>query len=513
MAQALQRIIESNFILGYNDRDKPEDLRNTTTGVIFMSMIKNAFVEQNKIIKWQGYQHVGDHLVSKMILGQDRHEPYGGSKYILRAIDNALGTNSQIEGWSGSGNWTALTGATAQTAGARTSFVVANNSTYIFNEANDVVLKTANGTTATTVAGIPKGSNAIWFHNFLFVWGVNTDPTTLFISNVNDPETFNPTTGLLPVNKGDNEPIITCQVLGNELFIIKNSRVWALTGFGTTDFTLDDLGARVTSVGCPAPRGAVSSGNDVYYISYRGSTPHVRSIKRTTQGAVVDGGILSDAITGTMNRINVNQIHKVVAEFDGRRLWFAVPMDSATECNEILVMDVINNAWTRITGVYVADMHISTISGAVKLYIGDSRANGKSHLLNSGKSNDGDPIDFQVLSPFYNPQPGYQSRYKYMYLTADTDQDVTLTVEYSVDGFTFNPLATLDLTGLGFAFGFGMFGTHKFGATTTVKHRMDWAGGTAYYMQYLFANNAANEDVTLREWEIFYQNRGLRATK
>jgi hypothetical protein len=513
MAQDLQRIIESSFLQGYNDRDKPEDLRKPDAGVIYMAMIKNAFIEENKIKKWQGYQKIGDSLVANMILGQERHEPYGGSKYILRAINNVGDTNAQIEGWSGSGGFVALTGAVTQIANSRTSFVMANNATYIFNEANDAVLKTTNGTSASVVATIPTGSNAIWFHNYLFVWGKNTNPARLYFSVVNDPETYNLTTGYLDVNPGDNEPIVTCSVLGDELIIFKNSRIWALTGFGTTDFTLDDLGSRVTAVGCNAPRGVVSTGNDIFYISYRGGTPHIRSVRRTEENTVVDGGVMSDAITGTLNRVNVTQLSKVVAEFDGRRIWFALPMDAATEPNELIVMDTLTNGWTRITDTYVADMHISTISGAVKLYFGDDRANGKSFELNKGKSNDGAGISFEVLTPFYSPQPGYQSRYKYMYLTADTDQDVDLDVEYSADGFTFNPLATVDLTGLGFMFGFGIFGTHRFGATTTVKHRLDWAGGTAYFMQYRFANDEISEDITLREWELFYQNRGLRATK
>jgi hypothetical protein len=225
MAQDLQRIIESSFLQGYNDRDKPEDLRKPDAGVIYMAMIKNAFIEENKIKKWQGYQKIGDSLVANMILGQERHEPYGGSKYILRAINNVGDTNAQIEGWSGSGGFVALTGAVTQTANSRTSFVMANNATYIFNEANDAVLKTTNGTSASVVATIPTGSNAIWFHNYLFVWGKNTNPARLYFSVVNDPETYNLTTGYLDVNPGDNEPIVTYSVLGDELIIFKNSRI------------------------------------------------------------------------------------------------------------------------------------------------------------------------------------------------------------------------------------------------------------------------------------------------
>ena len=106
--QNLQRISERNFILGYNDKDKPEDLRKPD-GSVYMADIRNAFIEENKIMKRTGYSAIGDAPVSKAILGQNKHEPSGGTKYILRARNNAGDTQSVIEGWSGSGNRTALT--------------------------------------------------------------------------------------------------------------------------------------------------------------------------------------------------------------------------------------------------------------------------------------------------------------------------------------------------------------------------------------------------------------------
>lgn len=512
MAQDLKRIIENNFYHGYNDRDKPETLRYPQDGIFYMADIKNAFIEENKIAKRAGYKLIGNAPVATKILGQGRHEPYGGSKYILRARNNSGATNSEVEGWSGSGNFVVLTGASTQTANAFHTFVTAKGATYIFNSAGDTVLKTINGTTATAVAAIPKGTDAIWFHNYMFVYGVAANQDRLYFSAINDPETYNPTTGYLDVSPGDNEPITAVEVLKNELLIFKPSRVWALSGFGTTDFTLDDLGERVTSVGTYAPKGALSTGNDVYYISYRGDIPHVRSIKRTEDDATIDGGIVSDMISGTMKRVNTKQIAKTIMAFDGRRLWVALPMDSSTEPNEVITYDTLNNGWTRHTGMNIADMHISTITGEPRLYFGSSTANGKSYLALEGRNDDGAAIDFVVKTPYYAEQPGYQSRYKYLYLTADSDTDTTLKVDYGVDGFTSNWLADVDLTGLGARFGFATFGTSRFGDTAIIKHRLDWAGGSAYYMQYTFSNNEADQQVTLRDWEIFYQDQGLKAT-
>jgi len=510
MAQSLKRIVESNFLAGYNDRDKPETLRFPREGVFYMADVLNGFVEENKIIKRKGYDQIGDNLIAKPILGQDRHEPAGGSKFILRAIDNAGSTNSQVEGWSG-GTFTALTGATAQTAGARHQFATAKSATYIFNTAGDPVLKTTNGTTTSVVATVPQGIDGEWFHNYFFVFGVSGNLDRLYFSDVNLPETFDAVNGYIDVNPGDNEPITALDVLKDELLIFKNSRVWSLTGFGTADFTLSDLGERVTNIGTEALRGTKSIGNDLYYISFRGDTPHIRSIRRTDNDDLLDGGIISDVITGTMKRVNTFALDKTVMEFDGRRLWVALPMDGATEPNEVVTLDTLTRGWTRHTGMNINDMHISTITGEPRIYFGSSEVDGKSHLALEGTNDDGDAIDFQVLTPYYAPQPGHQARYKYMYITADVEQDATLDIDYSRNGFTFVDLATLDMTGLGAKFGAAVFGTSKFGDTVIFKHRLDWAGGTAYYMQYKFANNEADESIILRDWELFYQVRGLRA--
>lgn len=510
MAQQLDRILEANFLRGYNDRDKPEALRVSDTKV-WMADIVNAFIEENKIIKRGGYSQIGNAPESKAILGQERHEPYGGSKYILRARNNSGDSNSVVEGWSGSGNWSTLTSATSQTAGSKHNFFTAESATYILTEDNDTVLKTTNGTSASTVSGAPAGIDGAWFHNYAFIFGTSANPDRLYFSDLGDPDTWDTGNQYIDVNPGDNEPIQKLAVLNDQLLIFKASRVWALTGFGTADFTVDDLGERVTKVGTVAPGSVVETGNDVYYLSYRGQTPHFRSVRRTNDGSIVDGGVISDVITGTMDRLTTSQLSKVDGEFDGRRVWWAVPTDTSTTNNEVLVFDTLTQGWTRMTGINASVIHLSTISGSAQLYFGSSESDGKSHHLDGGGDDDGDAIDFQVKTPFYYPAPGHKCKFKYLYITADSSQDVDLDVDYSLDGFTFNDLATVSLTGLGAAFGYAIWGVSKFGSTTLSKERLDDAGGTGYYMQYRYRNNESNEDVTLREWELFYYPRGLRA--
>ena len=510
--QDLKKITEKSFIAGYNDKSKPEDLRTveSNTLTVYMADIKNAFIEQNMIIERNGYSMIGNAPVSKAVLGQAAHEPSGGSKYILRARNNAGDTNSVIEGWSGTGNFAALTSGSSQTADLKHEFVTASGSTYIFN-GTDAVGKTTNATSMSTVAGIPRGKGGRWWHNFLFVYGVSGNTSRLYFSDVNTPETFDAVNGYIDINPDDNEAITTLGVLKDNLVIFKETKIFLLTGFGTADFTMDNLLDFGSGIGTIAPRSVVETGNDIYFITFFGKTPHIKSIKRTITDALVDGGVISDAITGTMNRIQTAQIANTSGAFDGRRVWFAICTTGTTN-NEVVVYDTLTGGWTRMTGINANIIHTSTISGARAIYFGSATANGKSYVLDTSTNDDGEAIDFVVDTPAYMPSPGYKAKYKYMYLTADTDSDVDLNIDYSKDGFTFNDLKTLSLTGKGAAFGTAIFGTSKFGATTVVKERINNAGGTAYFMQYRFANNTLDDHVTLREWEIFYRLRALRDT-
>lgn len=505
MAQLLRKISETEFVKGYNDKDKPENLRKG-----YMADLLNCFIEQNKIVKRKGYSLVGNTPVSKPILGQARHEPSGGSKYILRARDNSGSTNSVVESWSGSGNWATLTGASSQTAGAKHEFVLASNATYIFTDAGNTVLKTTNGTSTSTVAGIPAGKDARWFHNFLFVFGVSGNKSRLYFSDVNTPETFDAVNGYIDVNPGDNEDITALAVLNDELLIFKNTRIWSLTGFGVSDFTLTNLGERITGIGTDSSRGIVETGNDVYYLSYRGKTPHFRSIQRTKFGQLVDAGIISDDISGTMDRLVTSRSSQVAGIFDGRKVWWSVPTDASTTNNEVLVYDTLSQGWTRHTGINANVFHISTISGEVQLYFGESGNNARSYKLDTTTNDNGVAIDFQVKTPLYAPVEGVKSRFKYLYMTGDVETDVDVDIDYSPDGFTLSDLGTISFTGAGAMFGSAIFGTSKFGATTVARDRLDFAGGQAYYMQYRFRNNVLDEDVSIREWEIFYQPKHIR---
>ena len=167
-----------------------------------------------------------------------------GNKYIYKIRDDATSTNAHVRYWTGSGNWTALTSPTALTASLKCELEPANNALYDFN-GTDTVHKITSGTTDSTVAAIPAGKYAKWFHQFFFVAGVSANPSRLYFSNINAPDTW---TGAdyIDVNADDGDIITGLAVLKDELLVFKKNRIWSLTGFGTGTFTLANLNERLT---------------------------------------------------------------------------------------------------------------------------------------------------------------------------------------------------------------------------------------------------------------------------
>ena len=502
MAQKLKVIRENNFSHGYNNKVKAELLEPG-----YCADALNCFLDDQKIKKRGGYSIVGNDVDKDFgILGKGELKMADGTQYLLRAR-NKDASNSLIEGWVGSGNWTTLTSGDSQTKNLKHEFVMANDALYIFN-GTDAVLKTENGTSVSTVAAIPVGKSAKWFHNFFFVFGVSTNPDRLYWSTLNTTETFGGD-DYIDVNPNDGDSIVGLAVLNDKLLIFKKHRIWSLSGFGVTDFTIADLGERLTGQGAQSLRSIVETENDVYYLSDSGGIPHFRSLRRTIYAETVGAGLASNAVEGTMSDLSTTYLGNCAGIFDGRKIYWAVTETGDTYNELVLVYDTVTDAWTRHTGMNASCWIQSDIVSNPKIYFGEASASSNTFVLDSSESDNGSTIDMQFKTPMYKPSPESKNKWKYLYVSTDVDSGSTLTIDYSPDGFTFEELAEINLTGSGSTFP-AIF-PFKMGATTAVTKRIDSAGGTSYKIQYLFKNNTADETVTVKEFEVLYKPRGLRA--
>lgn len=149
------------------------------------------------------------------------------------------------------------------------------------------------------------------------------------------------------INQGTSDRLIALAAFNDSTVICaKTSSVWAVSGVSGTN---DELAqnARLDPVtkeyGCRSPRSFVQVGNDLWFMGHRRG---VCSIAQTATNKLQGVDIpVSRSIQSLIDRINWFAAGKVVAASGRNYVYFAVPLDGASDNNAILVYSLINREW------------------------------------------------------------------------------------------------------------------------------------------------------------------------
>lgn len=501
MSHNLQIYREQLFGKGYNDKLAPEFIPRG-----YVADALNCFIRTEEIVKRTGYTIVANDVGSAAIQGLK------GVRFANATKEMLMVANGIAYKWTGSGNWTDIGGTYTLSTTAQVDIVVANNNVYFFDGTNTPVKY--NGTTGSTVAAIPVGSFAKWFHNMLFVAGISTLPNRARISALGDPEDFTGgITATLDINPNDGDYITGLGILKDELFIFKTQRVWSITGFGTAALTLSNLNERLTGFGTLSHRSIVNTGNDLLYLGFLGDIPHIRSLRRTREATIVDGGIMSDDIESTMNGMSKSSLTTVAGIFDGRNAWFGYTVSGGSTNNRAVMIDMVTKGWTRHTGINASVWESFTISSTPQVYFGEASADSKVYVMDTSTSDNGTAINFQVDTRRYGgDKPEAKKKWKYLYVSAEEIGNYDVTIDYSKDGFTFGNLGTFNLSGTGAIFDNIILDTSKLGGTDVKKDRFYIPKTISYYTQFRFSDTSATSSIRLRDWEVLSLPRNIRDT-
>jgi len=500
---ALKYIIRETDFKGYNDTKDAEEL-----GQGFLADAVNCFCDGH-IVKRNGYTIIGNDIgLDKACQGLKGVRFANGTKELIGVF------NGLIYKWTGSGNWSALTGSYTLSETALVDIVVANNNVYFFDGTNTV--PKYNGTTVSTVGAIPKGAYAEWFNNQLNVAGILNDPNALQSSVIGDPETFSGTTSSdLDINANDGDYITGLGILKNELIVYKVNRSFAVTGFGSDALTIADIQEKVTGTGTVSNRSIVNIGNHLIALTFQGDIPEFHKITRTVYGTIVDGGSISDDIQKTMGGLNKTLLNKCVGVFDGQYVWWAVCNGSSTTNNLVLTYDVINKGWTRHTGINASVIDIFAISTTKQeIYFGEATAVSQAYTMDSSTSDNGADIDFSVKTRRYGgDEPEIKKKYKRVSLTAEESGDYDITCDYSTDGFSFDNLGTINLLGTGSIFDNIVLDTSRLGETDINKASFNIPKSRDFYIQFQFTNSSDTSEINIRDWQlVLYKKRPMEIT-
>lgn len=487
--------------------------------------IENAFIDNNSLVKRGGTTAIAASLGSFRFAGGTAYEPSGSSKRVIVCRDGA--SNAQLYVWTGSGAFSAI-GTANLTNGLIMNFVIAANRLFGFDGTEVVDVDTANTVTKNR-ATVPIGQFAFWFHNYLFVAGVAGNPNRLYWSALGDPTTFD-ALDFVDINANDGDMISGLNILNDQLVVFKNYSTWAIGGFSGTTFDVttragENTQLRGAGVGTPSHQSIVSVGRDLFYLSFLGTVPYVRSYNQTVFSATVEQGIVSDELQNTMNGLNKADLEKSAGIFDGRYLYWSLP-NGASETNNLIITLTTGqkiqtrlgsmNPWVIFTGSNIGQFFISTISGRARVYGTDSATTGKVYLFNdtSSYSDNGTPVTLTVETRDYMGDTAKQAKWVYLYLkylsgTAGT-LDVSARINQAAD---YTLQETIDMAGnspgLGPSGSFTL-GVSVLGGATITQDRVTLGSLTGDLLGIKFVEDSANA-CTIYDYQVLAQKKGYRS--
>lgn len=495
--QNLATIQENNFI-GMNDRIPSHLL---PPGVF--QLIKNGLVGNNKIEKRPGIDNVAASLGAFAILGGSAFEPSGGTKRQIVLRDGS--SNSQLYSWDGSGAFSAI-GSANLTAGLQMNFVQASNRLFGFN-GTEVVDVDSSLTVTRNRSGVPQGKIGFWFHNYLFVANTTSNPSRLEWSALGDPTTFSGT-DYFDVNPNDGDEITGLASINDELFVFKKNSIWTITGWSGSTFDAttaagQNTNSKLYGYGTVSHQSIINTGRDLYYLSFLGGIPHIRSFQQTLFAETIEQGIVSFDVEGTLDGFNKSQLSKVAGIYDGKYIYWSAPNGASTTNDLTLVFDPerkvkvdgqMYRSWVRWVGATPSQYWISTISGRAKVYFGDATTGG--FVFEQGVStftDNGTIVEMDVRSRDYMLNAAKKSKWKYIYFKHESGSAGTLVVKARTDkADDFTTQESYSLVGSSPGLGSFILGTSLLGGADTDKERVNLAKLTGTLLGVQFLESTAN---------------------
>lgn len=261
------------------------------------------------------------------------------------------------------------------------------------------------------------------FQNRLMMSGFSLYPSTVWFSDVGEPEGIDPTFNFeVRTNDGDK---ITCKLTyGSRLLIFKYFSYHVLTGDNTTNFNLSQVS---NEYGCINNRCAVVYNDLVMFLDRKGLI--------TFNGA--SSSYTSDKIQPVIERINFAAAVDtacMVNDKSRNSVLIAVPVDGSLTNNLTIVYDYLNNSWTKYDG-YNSSM-FAVMSGrlaARTAFIG-GYSGAITHFGSSFQGDNGAGFTCYAKTAFQAPL-GQTTEKQYRRLFLNVDEVTSATVPININFF------------------------------------------------------------------------------
>ncbi|MEM0951986.1 MAG: hypothetical protein AAGI66_07580 [Cyanobacteria bacterium P01_H01_bin.74] len=359
-------------------------------------------------------------------------------------------------------------------------------------------------------SGVPNFSAV--FANRLIFSGDNSNPSVIYLSALEDPETFTPgsgsaSAGAIQVSPGDGEKITALKTLflpiENEevLVIFKESATYLLTGNDAETFVLQKLSSEFGAV---SHRSVTLVGNQLMVLSKEG----IMALSTATQEGNLTTGFLSNRIQKQMSTLNAFQLkNSFCLHLRSRQeVWWFVTASNSTTNQTVLVYNyglVFNpgGAWSRRAGLEAACGLVLNNT----VYTGNYA--GQIARQNSGNHYDGQPIAWVYRTGFYDfNAPRSRKRVREIVLQLKQISTLSLTVNLYWDfkrGSFHRQTRTLSVLpdASSATFGVARFGEDTYNVVGISTLRFT-PSGSGRYFQLELTGEAIDAPVEIEGWQI-----------
>jgi hypothetical protein len=176
-------------------------------------------------------------------------------------------------------------------------------------------------------------------------------------SDILDSDTYDQIYAQYRFNAGTADFIVGLQSFAEDRLLVFNRNSIHLVE-NTTNLQAASTRVLTNEVGCVARKSIVQVGNQVIFLSDNGVYGTQFLDEYNLRGTETP---LSESINETIKRINKNAWENSVATYFDNRYFIAVPLDSATENNAILVYNFLTKQWESVDQVNDANFHSTNL--------------------------------------------------------------------------------------------------------------------------------------------------------
>lgn len=260
----------------------------------------------------------------------------------------------------------------------------------------------------------------------VFLTNESTNASIVRASATEQPESYDGVSGLMEIAVNDGQGIRAAFVLRNNLYFVKEHSMYVTATDGVNEPALWSIEEVSTKVGTPSVHG-VGFGEEWVVIADRSGLYFFAGGELTK---------LSQEIQPTWDAINWDAAQRLWVQVDTqhKRVLVGVPMGSATQPNQVLVLDytggfqdplaALPSAYERARKWTVWNISanscgsIERSNGEAQIFFGSNNSSGKIYALTQGQSSDDGAAINSYYTTAFLAATGLSGRNLFGYLTA-----------------------------------------------------------------------------------------------